>query len=191
MSSILFATTNPGKLHEASAVAAAHGVVLYGLERITPERPAPPPAVSETEGTYEANAIRKARVYATWSGVPTIADDTGLEVPMLGDLPGVYTARFGVERVLHMMGDCRLCEAVFVCCLAYGEPQGRIVTVTKRLRGYVRNKRGARTPTGPLPLSEFFIPCGETRSLAELVSAGNYRSHRGLALGALFAALLP
>jgi XTP/dITP diphosphohydrolase len=186
---LLFATTNDGKLEEAKRIGAAHGVTFYGLPQLSREIEVPPPIVSEGEASYEANAIRKARIYSGWSGSPTVADDTGLEIDLLGGLPGVFTARFGVARVCDLLGHHRSCEAVFVCCVAYAEPGGRVVSVTKRLAGHLATGRDFGVPHGPLPYSEIFTPAGESRPLSELIVSTAYRSHRGGALTALFAAL--
>ena len=186
---LLFATTNQGKLHEAQLAARRFSVELYGLNGVQREGVREPPVVSEGEPSYQANAVRKARAYAAWAGVPTLADDSGLEVEQLGGLPGVFTARFGFDRVKQLLQHQRSCDATFVCSIAYVEPGGRTVVVTKSLAGVVDVSRVADGPQGPLPYSHLFTPRGETRSLAELVAAAGYTSHRGEALAALFKAL--
>lgn len=186
---LLFATTNSGKLGEAQRVGALHGVTFYGLSQLSSEITVIPPQVSEVEASYEANAVRKARIYSEWSSAPTVADDTGLEIDVLGGLPGLFTARFGVARVFNLLGYMHRCEAVFVCCVAYAEPGGRTVSVTKRLTGHLVIGGSTGTPQGPLPYSEIFIPAGQAQPLSELALSGAYRSHRGEALTALIAAL--
>jgi len=190
-SRLLFATTNQGKLHEAQLTARRFGVELYGLNGVQREGIREPPMVSEGEPSYQANAVRKARAYAAWAGVPTLADDSGLEVEQLGGLPGVFTARFGVDRVKQLLQYQRSCDATFMCSIAYVEPGGRTVAVTKSLAGVVDVSRVADGPRGPLPYSHLFIPSGQAQSLAELVTSAGYSSHRGEALAALFQSLLP
>jgi XTP/dITP diphosphohydrolase len=186
---MLFATTNAGKLLEAQSVAESFGVTLVGLDQVACERSCQPPYVGEGESSYQGNAVLKARTYATWSGLPTIADDTGLEVRDLGGLPGLFTARFGVDRVRQLLGNIRLAEAAFVCCVAYAEPTGRVVSVIKRLEGRVSFDGTVNRCKGPLPYSEIFTPHGEWTALSQLVRGGGYLSHRGRALTALFCAL--
>lgn len=189
LSELLFATTNEGKLHEASAVGAARGVVFFGLDRVSSELGEPPPCIAEGEPTYEANAVRKAQGYAQWSGRLTVADDTGLEVDCSGGLPGVFTARFGLARFKDLLGSLRSCDAAFVCCVAYAEPSGRTVSVMTRVPGVVTVEPNLCSLNGSLPYSSLFIPSGQSRPLAELVASGEYLSHRGMALRKLFTAL--
>src|SRR5262245_52917369 len=59
------------------------------------------PHVVEDGATCEANAIKKARTIAEYTGLPTVADDTGLEVDALGGRPGVYAARYAGEHVTY------------------------------------------------------------------------------------------
>lgn len=188
-SRLLFATTNQGKLLEAQLTAHRFGVDLYGLSEVSGRGLLEPPLVPEGEPSYEANAVRKATAYAAWAGVPTLADDSGLEIEQLGGLPGVFTARFGVDRVKQLLRPQRSCDATFVCCIAYVEPRGRAIPVTKRLTGVVDVSETLGIPQGSLPYSNLFTPTGETRSLAHLVASAGYRSHRGEALAALLAAL--
>jgi len=89
---ILIATTNPHKLDEISAVMGDE-VVLCTLKDIdlTIDEPV------EDQDTFEGNALLKAEYYAKASGLPTMADDSGLEVDAMGGRPGVYSARFAAE----------------------------------------------------------------------------------------------
>ncbi len=186
---LLFATTNRGKLHEAQGIAEGFGVTLFGLERVEREQSIKAPHVVEGESSYHGNAVIKAKAYAKWSSVASIADDTGVEVHNIGDLPGVFTARFGVDRVRQLLGQSSAAEAEFVCCVAYAEPSGRVVSVTKRLAGRVIFNSMTNSIEGPLPYSAIFIPDGESVPLSQLVIGGSYLSHRGRALTTLFAAL--
>lgn len=185
---LIFATTNPGKLSEAQTVAQSFSVTLVGLDQLAGERQVTVPQVVEGAGSYYGNAVLKARTYAKWIGLPVIADDTGLELDVLGGLPGVFTARFGVDRVRQQLGQIRSSEAAFVCCVAYAEPGGRSVSVTKILKGLFTVAGMAERSDGPLPYSELFVPHGETTTLSQLLRAKSYLSHRGRALSALFRA---
>lgn len=91
---ILLATSNPGKIEELTQLLAPLGVRLRTLADF-PDIPDCP----EDEPTFEANAIVKAKYYAERTGLPTIADDGGLEIDALGGWPGVHSRRlFGDGR---------------------------------------------------------------------------------------------
>ncbi len=190
---LLFATTNRGKLLEAQRVAEGLGVTFFDLDKLAGDLQLALPHVVEGEGSYYGNAALKARTYSKWSGVPVIADDTGLEVQSLRGLPGVFTARFGVDRVRQQLGQLRCAKATFVCCVAYAEPMGRIVAVTERLEGQLVFDSSTDRVSGPLPYSQVFVPQGESKTLSELVSVTSsvtsYLSHRGRALAALLKAI--
>jgi len=186
---LLFATTNLGKLQEAQRVAEGFGVQLYGLSQVRPGGVGEPPQVVEGGPSYEANAVNKAMVYAAWSGVPTVADDSGLEVQKLNGLPGIFTARFGVSRLQRLLVHTQQSEADFVCCVSYVDLGGRTVSVTKRLAGHISMVTDPASLPGPLPYSRIFTPLGETEPLSELTTRVGYRSHRGQALAGLFQAL--
>ncbi len=89
MAGVLFATRNAGKLREIRALVASSSLHWRGLDEF-PEVAEP----EETERTCGANARLKARYYAERTGLPTLADDSGLEVDALGGLPGVDSAYF-------------------------------------------------------------------------------------------------
>jgi XTP/dITP diphosphohydrolase len=185
----VFATTNSGKVVEARGVAAEFGVRLLPLNEL--RIPGVMPSVSEGCDTYEGNAILKAERYAEWSGRVCVADDSGIEIAAIGMLPGVYTARFGYERVREMLLGVGAADlaAEFICCMAYAEPSGRRVAVTARLPG--RLDLLLQPPTGvTLPFSYLFVPHGSASCLADLLSRGAILSHRGLAMRALCRALL-
>jgi XTP/dITP diphosphohydrolase len=187
---LLFATTNKAKLAEALPIGAAFGAGIEGLEdfmtRTTFEKP---PAVAETGTTYEENARYKARSYSLWSGITCVADDSGLEVDSLGNLPGVYTAGFGFSRVRDLLVPNVHYKATFRCRMCLVDPRGRTVSVEDSLDGFLAFPKGAATPTSPVPYSNFFTPVGETRTLATLTAQGGYESHRAKALTRLLRVL--
>ncbi len=89
---LLVATGNPGKMQEYRRLLAAVPFRLVSLEDAGIGQ-----EVEETGRTFAENAALKARAYAGLSGLPTLADDSGLEVDALGGAPGVYSARYGEE----------------------------------------------------------------------------------------------
>jgi XTP/dITP diphosphohydrolase len=92
----VLATSNPGKVRELAALFSGSGFELVPLASVTPAAPAEPPA--ETGDTLLENARLTAAAAARHSGLPAIADDTGLEVDALGGAPGVRSARFAGPR---------------------------------------------------------------------------------------------
>src|SRR4051794_40781540 len=86
---VLIATTNPGKLAEIEAVLKNLPLRILSLKDLTD-----PPVVEEDGATFEANALKKARTLAAFSGRATLADDSGLEVEALGGAPGIHSARY-------------------------------------------------------------------------------------------------
>ncbi len=188
---LLFASTNRAKVAEVTAVAASLGVLVEGLGDFTIRTAAhkPAPVVSETGTTYYENARTKALSYASWSGEPCIADDSGIEVPSLWNLPGVYTAGFGFARLRDMIVPGLRYQATFRCCMCFASPGGRTVSVESSIDGFVCFPQGASAPATSVPYSHFFTPFGESETLAALSALGGYPSHRVKALTSLFSVL--
>lgn len=122
---MLIATTNPGKVREIQR--ALGGIV----ELVTLADLSPIPEPEETGRTFAENAALKARVYAMATGLPTVAEDSGLIIDALGSRPGVQSARYpgetyaekfaGLYAELAAAGAPRPWTARFVCALAYVE----------------------------------------------------------------------
>ena len=136
---LLIATSNPHKLDEMRAVfgdqAAGDGSPLELLSLADLSRPIPEPV--EDGSTFKANAVLKAMSYAAASGLPTLADDSGLEVDALGGEPGVRSARYAGatgdrpridaannRKLMAAMRDVPIDRrgARFVCAMAYVNP---------------------------------------------------------------------
>src|SRR5882672_7152182 len=92
---VVVATRNRGKLRELIPLFAELDVDVHmGLELVTIDELAPEAELREDEATFEGNALAKARQAAAATGLPALADDSGLEVDALGGAPGVYSARY-------------------------------------------------------------------------------------------------
>jgi len=87
---LFFATTNPGKLRELRRLVAGLPIRVVSPQDLG----RPPPDVVEDGATFEENAVKKAREYARFAGMPALADDSGLCVDALGGAPGVHSARW-------------------------------------------------------------------------------------------------
>jgi XTP/dITP diphosphohydrolase len=189
---LVIATTNPGKLREIRAILADVPVELVSLEA-WPDLAEP----EETGASFEENAREKALYYARATGLPAVAEDSGLEIDALDGAPGVRSARFPGEtydekfRLIYRLLDergGRESPARFVCALALAEG-GR---VTFEARGVVE---GTVAPeprgTGGFGYDPIFFLPSLGRTLAELSEeAKSAVSHRGRAFGALRAHLL-
>jgi XTP/dITP diphosphohydrolase len=194
---VVLATRNPHKVTELSRILATTGVdvSLVGLDAY-PEMP----EVAETGPTFADNALLKARAVAAFTGLPAVADDSGLCVDALHGMPGIFSARWSgghgddkanLDLLLAQLSD--VCErgAQFVCVAALALPgasaQRREWTVTGVLTGSLtRERRG----TGGFGYDPVFLPTGSSVTTAELSPEGKDAiSHRGRALRALVPAL--
>jgi XTP/dITP diphosphohydrolase len=186
---LVVASKNPDKILEIESVLVGEGLVeeiVRGLSW---------PDVEETEPTLEGNALLKARAVAAATGLPALADDTGLEVAALGGAPGVHTARFAgpeasyqdnVEKMLAVLDGVDDRRATFRSVVAVVWPGGAEATAEGRLDGTIA--RHARGSFG-FGYDPVFEVAGKT--LAELdPEAKNALSHRALALRALAELLL-
>jgi XTP/dITP diphosphohydrolase len=192
---IVLATRNAHKVTEIAEALALPDVELVGLDAF----PDAPDVVEDGE-TFRANAEKKARSAAAATGLPALADDSGLVVDALDGEPGVRSARFAGEgggdaanrrelrrRMSGVPAGKR--TARFVCVLAFAEPGGDVRTVEGRCEGALRDdERG----DGGFGYDPFFVPEGETRTFAEMSRAEKALiSHRGRAIRAIRPLLTP
>lgn len=192
MTRVLLATRNQKKLAELRRILADEGlddVQVIGLADVPPFPEAP-----ETEPTFEGNAVAKARDAAAATGLPAVADDSGLAVDALNGMPGVLSARWAgrhgdddanLRLVLGQLADVpdERRGAAFVCAAALVTPDGEEVVVRGTWSGAL-----ARAPRGSngFGYDPIFLPEGEDRTSAELEpSEKDALSHRGRALRAL------
>lgn len=193
---LVLATHNAGKVRELRALLAdAPGLQGLDLEAAVLDAAAAGcPVVAETGVTFEENALLKARAVADATGLPAVADDSGLAVDVLGGAPGIFSARWaGAQssdaRNLHLLLE-QLADitaehrgAAFVCAAALVTPDGQETTRIGRLEGTLL---GAPRGEGGFGYDPILQPTGETRSCAELTMAEkNAISHRGQAFAAL------
>ncbi len=190
---LLLATRNAGKLAELQRLleGAVPGVEVVGLDAVGDV-----PETVETGATFAENALLKARDAARATGLPAVADDSGLAVDALNGMPGVLSARWSGRHgddeantalLLGQLADVpdERRGAGFVCAAALVTPDGREHVLERQWRGRViREKRG----TNGFGYDPVFVPEGLDVTSAELDPAEkDARSHRGQA----FAALVP
>jgi XTP/dITP diphosphohydrolase len=187
---LLLATRNQHKLVELRRILGPElAVHIVGLDDVPAY-----PELPETGATFAENALLKAREAVRRSGLPAVADDSGLAVDALNGMPGVLSARWAgrahddaanlrlvLDQVADLPDDRR--GAAFICAAALVTPDGAERVVEGRLDGVlVREPRGS----GGFGYDPIFLPAGETRTTAELPPADKDAiSHRGRALRAL------
>jgi XTP/dITP diphosphohydrolase len=184
---LVLATGNPGKTAELGELLSEWRLLEVRSLLDHPDVTLP----EETGATYEANAVLKARAVAAATGLPALADDSGLEVDALGGAPGLTSARYGandaerVTRLLAALGGGPPAErtARFRCVVALAWPDGRLVTADGACEGSI-----ARTPsgTGGFGYDPVFLSTELGRTFAEATREEKARvSHRARALRAL------
>ncbi|PDW02363.1 RdgB/HAM1 family non-canonical purine NTP pyrophosphatase [Candidatus Viridilinea mediisalina] len=191
MHELLIATHNPGKLREFAAIFAGLELTLRTLDDlgITDD-------IEEHGSSFAANATLKAEGYMALSGLPTLADDSGLEVAALGGAPGVYSARYGgvtgpaqlqylLDQMQAIPWHARL--ARFVCVIALARPGHATQLVEGTLPGVIEFEPKGSGGFGYDPL---FYLLDEHATLAEIsAERKNQISHRAAAARAARAVL--
>ena len=182
---LVIASHNEGKVEEISELLAPFGI------QAVPAAALGIPEPEETGDSFEGNAALKAKAAAEASGLPAIADDSGLVVPALGGAPGIYSARwagpakdfgFAMARVNRELGD-RDRSATFVAVLVLAWPDGEIELfrgdVAGRLVWPPRGERG-------FGYDPIFVPEGGAETFGEMEPAEKHKiSHRACAFAKL------
>lgn len=183
---LVVASTNPGKVGEIEEILAGQGIELV-------PRPSDVPDVAETGTTFEENARLKARALAAVTGLPALADDSGLEVTALAGRPGVQSARYAGERATDAENVALLLDelrnradrsARFATVVVLRWPDGAELVAHGTVEGAIAPEgRG----TGGFGYDPVFVPDeGDGRTFAELRPAEKHVvSHRGRALRSL------
>ena len=188
---VVVASHNPGKVAEIAALLAPFGIEAAAAAGLGLAEPA------ETGASFAANARIKAEAAARASGLPALADDSGLEVAALAGAPGLHSARWAgperdfaraMARIEAELGARRDAEARFACALALCWPDGHCElfegTVEGRLAFPPRGGRG-------FGYDPIFVAAGHRRTFAEMAPADKDRiSHRARAFAKLAAACL-
>ena len=178
---LVLSTRNDHKLREFRVLLEPHELVPL------PDEVELPP---ETGDTFEENALEKARAACRATGMPAIADDSGIEAAALGGRPGVRSARYAGEDASDEENLAKLLDEVpadgdrrvaYVCALAYAEPGAEPRVFTERCEGELASEpRG----DGGFGYDPAFVPAdlGDGRTMAELsVAEKDGISHRGRA----------
>jgi XTP/dITP diphosphohydrolase len=192
---ILLATRNPDKVRELTALLRDLGIRIRTLTDFPNA-----PEVTEDGITCEANALKKAREIASATGIPSVADDTGLEVDALGGRPGVFAARYAGEHATYEDNCKKLLQeldgvpptkrtARFLTVAALAMPGGISRVAKGVLLGVIAEGSIGTQGFGYDPV--FFVP-ELGRTLAELTAEEKNRiSHRAKAFRAMADILRP
>jgi len=184
---ILLSTGNRAKIVEIGSLLRELGIDFLSFSDLSGD----PPEVDEDGATFPENAAKKALAAARWSGMPALADDSGLVVPALHGEPGVRSARYAgdegnmeanmdllLRKMAHLPERERL--AHFICVLVLAAPDGRTWEASGRVDGLITFQRQGEGGFGYDPVF-FYLPAD--RTFAEMGLEGkNKVSHRSRAL---------
>lgn len=191
MTQIVLASHNQKKLAELRRVLEP---LVPGIEVVSYDGPEP----VEDGLSFEANALIKARAAAKHTGLPAVADDSGISVDVLGGCPGIFSARWSgperddtknLELLLWQLSDIAEPNraARFVCAAALVMPDGEEVCELGNWAGDILTERAGTDGFGYDPI---FRPAGESRSAAEMrPEEKDLVSHRNRAFTALASAI--
>ena len=189
---LLVATTNPGKLREIAEILTGAPVELVTLEEYS-DIPEP----DETGGTFAENARLKALYYAGATGLPSVADDSGLEIDALDNAPGIHSARWhGTDypvkfRKIYQLLNARgldTSDARFVCHIAVADDRGVVYEAEGVVAGRIAPEPAGANGFGYDPIF-YYPPFGCTLAQLDPDRKGKV-SHRGQAFRALRAHLI-
>ncbi|MBE5850039.1 MAG: XTP/dITP diphosphatase [Lachnospiraceae bacterium] len=183
---IIFATGNENKLREIRQITENMGIEIVSMKDAGYYT-----EVEETGTTFEENAYLKASAIAKKCNLPTLADDSGLEIDYLNKEPGIYSSRFMGEDTPHSVKNAELLRrmegvpdekrtARFVCAICFVRPDGSSETVRATMEGRVAYKSAGKNGFGYDPI--FFLPERGCTSAELSPEEKNEISHRGKAL---------
>ena len=183
---IIFATGNENKLREIRQITENMGIEIVSMMDAGYYT-----EVEETGTTFEENAYLKASAIAKKCNLPTLADDSGLEIDYLNKEPGIYSSRFMGEDTPYSVKNAELLRrmegvpdekrtARFVCAICLVRPDGSSETVRATMEGRVAYKSAGKNGFGYDPI--FFLPERGCTSAELSPEEKNEISHRGKAL---------
>ena len=189
MDKIVFATTNEGKVKEIKEILGDFPIEVVSMKEmgITAD-------IEENGTTFEENSLIKARALAKLTGLPALADDSGLEVDYLNGEPGIYSARYLgrdtdydyknnyiIDKLSGAKGEDR--SARFVCVISLVLPDGREFVERGVVEGLIGYEQKGENGFGYDPI--FYLPEYEKTSAELPPEEKNKISHRGKALTAM------
>ena len=186
---LVIASHNPGKVREIGDLIRPFGVAVVAASELGLAEPV------EDGATFRENAIIKAKAATAASGLPALADDSGLAVAALNGAPGIYSARWAgpdkdfaaaMVQVQRALGDAADRSASFVCPLTLAWPDGHVETFEGRIEGVLVWPPHGEKGFGYDPM---FQPDGHDITFGDMEPAEKHRmSHRARAFADLVAA---
>ncbi len=184
---VVLASKNPHKLEEISKI-----TEQFGIELILQSQLGVDIDVEETGTTFEENSLIKAKAVMEATGLPAIADDSGIAVDALNGEPGIYSARYGFDDTLDDWGRLQLLlknmenvpdgqrQGKFVCVITFITPDGETIQARGEVHGEILRQAHGKNGFGYDPIF-YYPPFGKT--LAQIPAEDKNRvSHRGQAL---------
>ena len=188
---VVLASKNKHKLVEISKI-----TEKFGFELVLQSELGVDIDVEETGTTFEENSLLKARAVMEATGLPALADDSGIAVDALNGEPGIYSARYGFDESLDDWGRLLLLlkntehvpdgqrQAQFVCVISFITPDGKIIQARGEIHGELTREPAGENGFGYDPIF-YYPPLGKTT--AELSpEEKNKVSHRANALNLFY-----
>ncbi|MBQ8797470.1 MAG: RdgB/HAM1 family non-canonical purine NTP pyrophosphatase [Oscillospiraceae bacterium] len=184
---VVLASKNPHKLVEISKI-----TEKFGFELVLQSEIGVDIDVEETGTTFEENSLLKAETVMKATGLPALADDSGIAVDALNGEPGIYSARYGFDESLDDWGRLQLLlkntehvpdgqrQAQFVCVISFITPESKVIQARGEIHGELTREPAGENGFGYDPIF-YYPPLGKTT--AELTpEEKNEVSHRANAL---------
>ena len=184
---VVLASKNPHKLVEISKI-----TEKFGFDLVLQSELGVDIDVEETGSTFEENSLLKAEAVMKATGLPALADDSGIAVDALNGEPGIYSARYGFDDSLDDWGRLQLLlkntetvpdgerQAQFVCVISFVTPDGKVIQARGEIHGELTREPAGENGFGYDPIF-YYPPLGKTT--AELTpQEKNEVSHRANAL---------
>ena len=188
---VVLASKNKHKLVEISKI-----TERFGFDLVLQSELGVDIDVEETGSTFEENSLLKAEAVMKATGLPALADDSGIAVDALGGEPGIYSARYGFDESLDDWGRLELLlkntehvpdgqrQAQFVCVISFITPEGQVIQARGEIHGELTRQPAGENGFGYDPIF-FYPPLGKTT--AELSpEEKNQVSHRANALNLFY-----
>ena len=184
---VVLASKNPHKLEEISKI-----TEKFGIELVLQSALGVDIDVEETGTTFEENSLLKAEAVMQATGLPALADDSGIAVEALNGEPGIYSARYGFDETLDDWGRLQLLlknmeqvpdgqrQAKFVCVISFVTPQGQVIQARGEIHGELTREPAGENGFGYDPIF-YYPPLGKTTAQLS-AQEKNQVSHRANAL---------
>jgi XTP/dITP diphosphohydrolase len=191
MEKIVVASTNQGKIREIREMLNSIGIEVIPMNEVLDEEI----EIEETGKTFKENAVIKAETIMNMIHMPTLADDSGLEVDALDKAPGIYSARFLGHDTSYDIKNQYIIDKVkgkdrtarFICAMALAIPNEETITIEESFEGEINDKIEGENGFGYDPI--FYFPPLKKTSATMSMEEKNQYSHRAKALKKLYTIL--